>query len=300
MKQFIYVLLLFIPSLWVLPTLAKSNVCDQWPQGLVFVGLTDAGWQTYAVIKTGRKPKKIDLDAEARTPIYTSGRESMIYIDEAGQVNEFSLKPRKAKTLLSPSNEAAYAQPEFDEKNNAVYVVKLKQGKSVDTDIIRVDLNTGKTKPLVIQRSAQFEPRLAQDWLYYSNVHCVVGCGKIIQEVWRYHTVSGIAEQVTLLNTISRQPTVDEQGQWLYFSSNAAGNYHIYRQTLADDKNQSLEKLTEGAVTDMSPAIDQNRLYFIRHDAQGVHLMCRDNANGEFYRMALPKGVKDIRDLEIH
>jgi len=295
-------LLLILYSL-ASPTLAKTQACDQWPKGLVFVGLTDAGWQTYVVEKTGRKPKKIDLKTEARTPVYTLAHESLIYIDEAGQVNEFSLKQRKAKVLFSPSNEASYAQPEFDEENNAVYVVKLKQGKSVDTDIIRFDLAGGTTKPVVVQRSAQFEPQLGQDWLYYSNVHCVVGCGKIIQEVWRYHTVSGIAEQLTLLNTISRQPTVDEQGEWLYFSSNAAGNYHIYRQSLVgndSNKNRALEKLTQGPATDMSPVIHKNRLYFIRHDEQGAHLMCRNNSNDEFHNMTLPRGVKDIRDLEIH
>jgi len=280
--------------------LAKEPICSQWPQGLVFVGLADTGWQTYVVTKTGRKPKKIDLKTEARTPVYSSTNESMVYIDEAGQVIQFSLKQRRAKVLLSPSDEASYAQPEVDESNDALYVVKFKQGKSVDTDIIRFDLATNNVKPVVIQRSAQFEPRLAQDWLYYSNVHCVVGCGKIIQEIWRYHTVSGIAEQVTLLNTISRQPTVDEQSEWLYFSSNAAGNYHIYRQSLSGDKNIPLEKLTQGAVTDMSPAIHKNQLYFIRHDTKGAHLMCRDNRNGEFHSMTLLRGVKDIRDLEIH
>jgi hypothetical protein len=283
----------------IAPALVSAGGCDEWPQGLVFVGLTDSGWQTYTVTRAGHKPTKIELNSEARTPVYASVINALVYVDEEGQVNLYSLKEQKAEVLLSPSKEAAYAQPEFDNENNALYVVKLKQGKSVDTDIVRLDLNTGKTKPMVIQRSAQFEPQLAHGWLYYSNVHCVVGCGKIIQEIWRYHTISGIAEQVTMLNNISRQPAVDEQNGWLYFSSNAAGNFHIYRLSF-EKKNRSLEKLTKGAVTDLSPAFDKNRLYFIRHDAQGARMMCRNNIDGETVIMELPSGVTDIRDLEIN
>ena len=89
---------------------------------------------------------------------------------------------------------------------------------------------------------------------------------------------------------------MDEKGDWLYFSSNAAGNYHIYRQSLAD---KHLKQLTQGAVTDMSPAIDRDKLYFVRHDAQGARLMCRDSS-GSLSAMKLPRGIKDIRDLEIH
>ncbi|MEW5250939.1 TolB family protein [Microbulbifer sp. 2201CG32-9] len=279
---------------------AAAGKCDQWPRGLVFVGLTDDGWQTYAVTKAGHAPANMHLDTEARTPIYTSAPESLIYIDDAGRVNQLSLQPRKGRVLLAPSSDASYAQPEFDPQNNALYLVQLKAGKSVDTDILRLDLATETAKPVVLQRSAQFEPKSARDWLYYSNVHCVVGCGKIIQEIWRYHTVSGIAEQVTLLNTISRQPVVDQQNDWLYFSSNAAGNYHIYRQSLTGQDSRRVEQLTQGAVTDMSPAIHQNRLYFIRHNATGSQLMCRDNDSGELLALALPGGVGDIRDLEIN
>lgn len=291
-------LLLFIGCLFTLPTLANNADCDRWPQGMVFVGLTDAGWESYVVTKTGQQPEKMDLKTEARTPVMSFAKQSVFYLDAAGQVGHYSLKSRKTQILLSPSKDTGYAQPEIDDNNNALYIVQLKQGKSVDTDILRLDLATNTTKPLVVQRSAQFEPKLIHPWLYYSNVHCVVGCGKIIQEIWRYHTVSGSAEQITLLNTISRQPTVDQHTEWLYFSSNAAGNYHIYRQSLTDGNRQSPQQLTEGAVTDMSPALYQDRLYFIRQHSTGANLMCR-NAQGEFFKMLLPQGIQAIRDLEI-
>lgn len=274
-----------------------ADDCQHWPKGLVFVGLRDQGWQTYVVTKNGLPPEALPLVSEVRTPVLSSDHNTLFYIDESAQLSAFSLADNKVEVLLSPSAEASYAQPEIDEKNNALYVVQLKQGKSVDTDILRLDLTAKATSPLIIQRSAQFEPKLADSWLYYSNVHCVLGCGKIIQEIWRYHSVSGIAEQLTLLNTISRQPAVDEKNQWLYFSGNGGGNYHIYRQSLAE-KHARPERLTEGEVTDMSPALADDKLYFIRQQAQRASLMCRTQ-KGELHSLPLPEGITQLRDLEI-
>jgi len=279
------------------PVIANKDSCEQWPKGLTFVGLDEGHWHTYAVTKTGQAPIKLAINAEVRTPVLSSKNDTLFYIDDAAQVSAFTLRDEKVKTLLSPTKDASYAQPEIDKKNNVLYVVQLKQGKSVDTDILRFNLDTKVTVPLVIHRSAQFEPKLSAPWLYYSNVHCVLGCGKIIQEIWRYHTVSGNAEQITLLNTISRQPTADKMNQWLYFSSNAAGNYHIYRQSLVQ-KNAQPEPLTKGAVTDMSPALSDINLYFIRQQANNATLMCRTQDN-KLYRLPLPKGVTQLRDLEI-
>lgn len=290
-----FVLFLFIS--FALPVTASENDCEYWPKGMVFVGLTDASWETYAVTKAGQAPQKIAINTEARTPLMSSKNNALFYIDEAAQVSRFSFADKKVDVLLKPSKEASYAQPEIDEDNNALYIVQLKQGNSVDTDILRLDLATQTITPFIIQRSAQFEPMLSAPWLYYSHVHCVLGCGKIIQEIWRYHTISGIAEQITLLNNISRQPAVDHNNQWLYFSSNAAGNYHLYRQSLTQN-NAPAELLTEGAVTDTAPVIVDNKLYFIRQQAQHVALMCRTQ-NGELHTMSLPKGITQLRDLEV-
>jgi len=294
MRLFLHVLVSF---LILLPRIATANNCQHWPKGMAFVGLTGQGWQTYVVTKNGQSPNPLPIETEVRTPVVSSENNTVFYIDDAAQVSQFSLSDNKTTVLLSPSAEASYAQPEIDENNKVLYVVQLKQGKSVDTDILRLDLEKNTTEPLITQRSAQFEPKLSAPWLYYSNVHCVLGCGKIIQEIWRYHIISGSAEQITLLNVISRQPTVDNNNQWLYFSSNAKGNYHICRQSLAL-KNTQPTQLTTGAVTDMSPVLADDKLYFIRQKVQSVKLMCLTQ-EGELHKLPLPKGVTQIRDLEI-
>ena len=285
-------------SIFLTPlSLATQNNCQHWPLGMVFMGLTERGWQTYNVLIEGQAPQVLAINAEVRTPVLSSTKNTLFYIDEAAQVRRFSIADKKANRVLTASKAASYTQPETTVDNKALYIVQLQQGKSLDTDIVALDIATQKITPVIIQRSAQFEPYLSAPWLYYSNVHCVLGCGKIIQEIWRYHTIAGRAEQITLLNNISRQPTVDEHNQWLYFSSNAAGNYHIYRQSLQQN-NASPEPLTQGAVTDKSPALYQNRLYFIRQQAQQTLLMCR-TIHGELHSLPLPEGITQLRDLEI-
>lgn len=277
---------------------AAYAACSQWPEGMTFVGLTDQGWQTYGVYDSATGPEPLDLDTEARTPVMAMNREAVVYMDEAGHVRQISRQDRSNQTLLTPSPDAGYAQPEWGQTDGLLYLVQLKEGKSVDTDILGLDPANGHLKPVITQRSAQFDPHSAGPWLYYGNVHCVLGCGRIIQEVWRYHTRSGMAEQVTLLNAISRQPAVDDAHTWLYFSSNASGHYHIYRQSLDRPGASVAEPLTQGPVTDTSPAPVRDHLYFVRRQAQGSSLMCRDES-GQLHALNLPSGITDIRDLEI-
>lgn len=276
---------------------ASQNGCQHWPLGMVFMGLTERGWETYHVFSEGQAPQALSTNGEIRTPVLSSTKEALFYIDEAAQVNRFSIADKKVSRLLTATQQASYTQPETDGDNKTLYIVQLQQGKSIDTDIVALDLVTQKITTVITQRSAQFEPHLSPPWLYYSNVHCVLSCGNIIQEIWRYHLVSGQAEQITLLNNISRQPAVDQHKKWLYFSSNVAGNYHIYRQSLQQTK-ASPEPLTQGAVTDSSPALYQDRLYFIRQQAQQTSLMCR-TPQGELRSLPLPEGITQLRDLDI-
>ena len=287
---------------------AVANIDDcTWPQGMTFMGLVDDQWHTYAVLNAGKPPEVIALNTEARAPVLSMDQPTLYYMDDAAQVSAYDIQNKQSRVLLKPSSDASYTQIALDNLADNLYVVQLKQGNSVDTDILWLNTETGATQPVIIQRSAQFEPHLSGDWLYYGNVHCVLGCGKIIQEIWRYHRASGQAEQLTLLNQISRQPVADADNQWFYFSSNAAGHYHIYRQSLssvispAKSHDKKAEALTEGVVTDSSPALFGQSLYFIRQQAQpspAAKLMCR-NAQGELHTMPQDKEISGLRDLTI-
>ncbi len=277
--------------------LGKSE-CDAWPRGMVFVGLTDQGWQTFGVSEIlsekNDEPVAIPISDEMKTPVLSPSHEQLAYVDAAMDLRLMDLESLQSHSLLI-SDEHTYTQAVFDKTAQNLYAVQLKQGNSLDTDIVGFNLNTFEMKSIVIQRSAQFEPHLADDWLYYSNVHCVSGCGAIIQEIWRYHLLQGTAEQLTLLNQISRQPFVDDS--WLYFTSNKLGSYHIYRQSLLKP-NTIPEQLTTGEVQDSNPVVKDGNLYFIRQKTAQQQIMCLSK-DLKLYEMGLPVGITQVRDLEI-
>jgi Tol biopolymer transport system component len=161
-----------------------------------------------------------------------------------------------------------------------------------------LDETRHQSKAVVTQPLAQFEPRFqASNALYYASVSCNHGCGRIIQEIGRMDLSSGEADQLTLVNAIARQPVPASADPWLYFASNQAGNFHLWRLNLASDH---YEPLTSGRVTDSNPAFDrEQRLYFLRHTPTGVQLLRREN-EGALHAMTLPEPFEDLRVLEIN
>jgi hypothetical protein len=270
---------------------------SQWPEGLSFVGLTAGEWRLYVVPEADSAPQAVLTATEPRTPVYEPRSGRIAYISADGSLHEQTVGGGESRALLEVSDKQAFTQPAYGPAGDRLYVVALKEGASVDTDILMLDEARASAESVVIQRSAQFEPWAAPgNVLYYANVLCTVGCGKIIQEIWRIDLVSEDANQLTLLNGIARQPTLSPDGEWLYFSSNKAGRFHIWRLRLRD---QHYEQLTSGNVTDVSPALDAaGNLYFVRRSPAQIDLM-RLTPEGEPEALALPSGITDIRDLEM-
>ena len=125
---------------------------------------------------------------------------------------------------------------------------------------------------------------------------CAVGVGEITWELWRRDEASERQEQLSLANAVSRQP-VTADGQWLYFSSNRAGHYHIWR--MRAEVGAAAEQLTAGEVHDTDPApLKDGSVYFIRHTPDAANIMLR-RVDGSLDTVTLPAGVQDVRDLEI-
>lgn len=274
-----------------------AHGAELWPAGLSFVGLKGGQWQLYLVAPDGGAPRPVPTALEPRTPTYHPRTGRVAYIGADGHLREIALDSRTERVLLEADARHAYTQPAYDPEGQRLFVVALKEGASVETDIVVLDETRQRRQPVVTQPLAQFEPHFqAPDTLYYSSVHCSLGCGKIIQEIWRLNVASGEAEQVTLVNAIARQPVVSGDRRWLYFASNRAGHYHVWRLALATGQ---YERLTDGRVTDSSPALDRDgHLYFLRHSPAGARLMRRE-ADGAPRELALPEAFEDLRNLEI-
>jgi Tol biopolymer transport system component len=267
------------------------------PPGLSFIGLKERLWRVYVVDRAGAL-QEVATAQEPRAASVSLTGARIVYVSADGDLRSASLRGGDERILIPRSKERAMAQPVLAPDGATVFAVEMKQGTSADTDILQLRLAGGPPRAVVSQPGAQFEPSLARGgrYLLYSSVSCVLGCGRIVQEIWRKDLLGGEAVQLTLLNAIARQPFATADATTIYFSSDKAGNFHVWRMG-ADGSAPT--PVTSGAVTDSNPVADaQGRVYFVRHDATGVKFM-RLEPGGNDTPLALPGGVEDIRDLEI-
>jgi hypothetical protein len=117
--------------------------------------------------------KTVDTILEPRTPTYHLSTGKIAYISADGSLREMMLDNAADRVLLSPDKQQSFTQPAYDAEGKRLFIVVLKEGASVDTDIAMVDGT--QLKPLVIHRSAQFEPYFhPPHTLYYSHVVCTI------------------------------------------------------------------------------------------------------------------------------
>lgn len=275
---------------------AAAAAAEPVPDGTLFIGQKQGAWRIYVV--AGGQARPVPTAVEPRTASYSPKQGTVAYIGADGNLHEVSVEGSKDRVLLSSTKARAFTQPAYSREGDQLFVVEMKDGASADTEIVALAKGKEQPRPVTRQPAAQFEPRALRDGsLVYSSVSCVVGCGRIIQEVWRKHLGSDEAEQITLTNAIARQPVASPDSKWIYFSSNRAGNYHIWRTAGA---GSAPEQLTRGDVADINPALDrEGSLYFLRHDARGTKLM-RIERSGQERALSMPAGVEDLRNLEIN
>jgi hypothetical protein len=161
-------LIAYLTFLIGLPKIVQT---EPLPHGISFVGLDKTEWALYTNVLHESKLTKVPTFSEPRTPTVNQIIKMVVYIGADASVNEFSLNDGKSKAILEVKKGRAYTQPNFDHQGNRLFVVSLKEGASVDTDIL-VRQND-KWKIAIKQSSAQFEPFFhPPNFLYYSNVHC--------------------------------------------------------------------------------------------------------------------------------
>lgn len=276
------------------PRFARADVViAHAPAGLVFVGLRNDRWLLFA--GTGdANPRSIATVTDPRTPAYSKGQQRIAYVSSEGAVREIDLRTGEDAVLLESTRSHGYTQLAYRPGTAELYLVVLHQGSSVDTDLAVLDRDKRQARIVSRQRSAQFEPAFTSDGaqLIYSNVSCASECPNIVQEIWSMDLVSGVVQQLTLLNAVSRQPTIDAAGA-VVFASNEQGHYQLWR--LAPGAQPV--RLTDAAAIDESPvSSDRGEVYFIRRTADGGQLM-RMDANGSLTAVALGRDIRDVRDL---
>jgi Tol biopolymer transport system component len=259
---------------------------------LSFIALEDDTW-SIVVCEDMQHCQAIQTEQEPRTYDYNFQNGDLVYIASDKSVRVIHNQTEK---LIIQSEKDAYTEPSFINGGIEIMLVQLIDGNSKKTKVITTDLNGIKVHTLVSQYSTALEPYSPDgEQIYYANVSCVDGCGKIIQEIWHKDTTTGVANQLTLLNTLSHQPRLDKEKKMIYFSSAKAGNYHIWKYDL---KNRSVEQVTFGDVTDGFPSPYKDGLLFLRRTGNKVTLM-QLGSKGDLQELKLHKAYQKIRNLKV-
>lgn len=276
------------------PTRARADEPESYaPTGLMFVGLQRERW----VLLLGNDsltPRTVSTVSEPRTPAYSRTQHRVAYISAEGAVREVDLRSGTDSVLLEPTRSQSYTQLAYRPGSAQLYLVVLRDGSSIETDLAVIDRNKRQARIVSRQRSAQFEPTFSSDGaqLVYSNVSCASECPNIIQEIWSMDLVSAVARQLTLLNAVSRQPFVERNGS-IVFVSNERGHYQLWRVA----PGAAPVRLTSAAAIDESPvSSDRGEIFFVRRTPKGSELARRD-ASGVVTTVVLDRGIRDVRDL---
>jgi Tol biopolymer transport system component len=262
---------------------------------LAFAGYDSKEWAIYLVDNKQGIPEKVMGISHPRNFTWNRNSGKIVFITLESALMEFDLKSGLGKVLLEAGARDHFTQPRYSQDQKRLFAVRLPDGNSRQTQLIEI-LDGGTYEAVVRKRTAQFEPFMLEDrYLFYTTAICVDDCGRMIWELWRRDMLTGDQIQLTLGNQVSRQPVLKEK-EWIYFSSNRDGNYHIWRTRA--DPNATAEQLTTGEVHDSDIAFDaKGDMYFIRRTNDAVRLMKRtDDVLSE---IKLPDAIIDIRNMEI-
>jgi len=254
-----------------------------------FIAYIDNSWKIVVCDDNFKCTTKSTLQ-EPRTYDYNFNDNSLIYI---GSDKNLRFVKDNNETVLIKVDKNAYTQPSFIDNNNII-LVELINRNSKKTRIIKLNLSSKKITFLHTQNATSLDPYLNKDKLYYANVSCVEGCGKIIQEIWNKDLITNISNQLTLKNSISYQPVATLDNKFIYFSSMDRDGYHIWRYS---NKLKDIKQITFGDVIDQFPAIYKGNIMFIREIKDSYKLLYYKD--GKLIKIPLPKKYQKIRNLKV-
>ncbi len=270
---------------------------SQLPDGMSLIGLQSGQWSVY-IAKDGNFELISGIDSP-RTASYHNTSKMLAYIGVDGKLRIHDIEKQTAREIVGANENSRFTQPNLSADGRWLFVVELPGGKSRQTNILGINLDTDEQHGIVRKRTAQFEPFADNNgYLYYTTASCVDDCDGMIWELWRRNIVNGKQEQITLLNALSNQPHVGRDG-WVYFSSNAnGGRFHIWR--MPAEVGAPPEQLTSGNHRDSDPTTSADgSLFFIRKNAKGASLMrLAAGSDGMAVEIPLPE-MDDMRNLEM-
>ncbi len=263
---------------------------------MAFLAYDDEKWLV-CITQTDGSIKEITLNEEPHTFDYNFQTQQILYTGSYGKLHLYH--NGSERELQLPYKTSAYTQPSFSCQKSFAYAVELIEGNSKSTRIVLIDLKDDTLKTAVLQNSSQFEPsEINAHTLVFSNLVCNQGCGKLMQEIWQKNIATGEADQLTLLNAFSNNPSIHFDDQWIFFSSNKNGNYHIWGKDLKSDRRA--KELTFGTATDTFPGAIGEGSFVYLHQHKSHHKIMQGTFTGKSDEIILSKQYNKIRQLKVN
>ena len=257
--------------------------------GASFIGLTKAGWRLFLI--KDNKVEMLDDIEEPRQAVWSSKENKIAYVDLEGDLHERVISSGVDTVLVSYDDRHAYTQIRYF--SGDLWAVRLFERKSIVTQLVRWNASNREFEIANKIRGSSHDPMPVGDNLYYTFVSCAQGCGKVIQDVWEKHRISGEANQLTRLNSISRQP-VPYRNDSIVFSTKQNNFYNLWVY-----ENGIAKALTKGSFTDSDPVVSKNNnLFFIRRENGKGSLMMWDEKKSLAEKVPSSVNIMDVRNLE--
>ena len=255
------------------------------------------GWQLEICQEDGRC-RRLHTQREIDSYDYDPMTRRLVYVgsDKAVRIVE---KGRERILLARDKN--AYTQPRFLKQREKILVVTLIGGNSRQTRLDVLNLRHPDERTVwVDQHSTALDPWMSdKQGLFYANVSCAGGCGRIIQEIW-IAEVPGVTRQITLENRLAHQPAYDERNRMLYYSAQRSDGYGIYRLALDTDRCKGEAVAPREGVSDTWPVPDKaGGLFFLRFDGNLTRIMHLDHRD-KLEQVRLAGKYHYIRNLKVY
>jgi len=261
---------------------------------VTFSALKKGHWQGYSSDVSGQSFSSIGESAFSDVSSITSnGRQSVAY--ELQQAGIRICDIGSATSCKSLSDESALAvRPAWNAQSNELIYVRYQATQTgEDSDLYLHYLESGASKPLILQTGVQDYPDVSSDgrWLAYMSSDTVSlyrGGVQVIRNLWTMDLTTGIAKQITYGNHQDIEPDWSPDVTQLAFASNRSGDFEIW---LSDNKGENAKKLTTGPGQKTWPSWSpdgKSIMYTLQH--QGRYSLWMIDVDGTNLRQFQPFG----------
>ena len=245
--------------MWSVTPVILLSQPDSPASKLAFVANLDGNWDLFIANDDGTGLERLtQTPYDEQSPCLSLDGREIAYASSDGYLRIMDLESRAVETLPKADTTTIESQPCFaPTQDKMVYVVFSGEGMD-DSDLGIHDRKDDVSRLFFSQVSVQLFPAWSPDGreIAYANVHCSLGCGRIIDELWVVDSNARLARQILLTNSHCLRPSWSPAGDRIAFSSDMAGNFDIYVFDLTTD---SLSQVTTHPAGDTNPSWSRNR-----------------------------------------